>query len=377
MADVRIVYLAYVSPLDPTGVPEKIVAWVRSLRELAEVSLLWVTHDPSARVRSDADTGLVITAESRVGRLLASVSSGATLLTRVQRELSVLKPDVTYLRHPLYRPGLAKALQSVAPYVMEINGNPYPELVLQRRIGVALLDKVLGGALFRGATGFVGVTRESVLYAESRARRPSVVIANGVDCDEVGFLAHRAFGAEIHVAYVGSPSVYDGLDRLWAALLSNRALATRIVFHIIGPGWKNDRRLRRVADVTQVRIYGYVRPQDLPDILAGVDIAIGPLGLHRRGVREASNLKVRRYLAHGIPVVLSADDPDLEGPLPFVLRVGADDQPLDVGALLEFGMRARNLELRTQARQYAETNLSYRVKARRLVDFMKTLIGVG
>lgn len=367
----HVAYLAYVSPGDVTGVPEKVVSMARALREHCEVSVLWVSHEPGARLSSGTYEGQLITAKSRVGRILASLSSSTTLLGWVRRGLTSLRPDVVYLRHPLFRPGLAPMLHSIAPYVMEINGNPYPELVLQGRKIVAVLDRWFGRGLFRYASGFVGVTEESVAYATARAKRPSVVIGNGVDCDEVRFLEHRVEGPRVHVAYVGSPSVYDGLDRLWIALASNRMLASKIVLHIIGSGWEVKRSLERAAQLAEVRVYGYVRSHELPGILSLVDIGLGPLGLHRRGLMEAANLKVRRYLAHGIPVVLGSDDPDLKGSLPFVLKIEPNDQPVDLDALVRFGMKARSLQLRRQAREYAEAHLSYRVKARGLLAFLK------
>lgn len=369
----KLVYLAFASPRALTGVPEKICAWERALREVCEVTTLWVTPNDGSLPGAGQEGAQVIAPGTRIDELLSAVSSGTTLLGRVQRRLSILKPDVIYLRHPLYRPGLASILRSVAPYVMEINGNPYPELVLRGRRIIAIVDRAMGGGLFRGASAFVGVTSESIGYAMSWAQRPSVVIGNGVDCDEVSFVNHQVDGRQVHLAYIGSPSVYDGLDRLLAALSSRPSAANRVVIHLIGPSWDRDSRLSKVLDTQAIRTYGFVSPEGLPTILPFVDVGIGPLGLHRRGLREASNLKVRRYLAHGIPVVLSSDDPDLDGSLRFVLKLPANDQPLDVEALIEFAAEARNTETRRQARQFAEDNLSYRVKARRLVAFLNSL----
>lgn len=370
----RIVYLAYVSPREPTGVPEKILSWARALRENASLTVMWVTPSQPSGSGVIGYDERIVSSKSRMGRFLALVTSSTTLVTAIHRELQLLSPDVIYLRHPLYRPGLVHTLRAVAPYVMEINGDPYPELVLQGRRVVVALDRLLGVGLFRGAAGFVGVTHESVRYASERASKPSVVIGNGVDCEAVPYLRHQADYSRLHFAYVGSPSTYDGLDRLLEGLAADPKVSSRIVLHLIGPGWQEDRRLTSVSRIVQVRTYSFAAPDELPSILSVADVGIGPLGVHRKGLLEASSLKVRRYLAHGLPVVVSCHDPDLSDSLPFVLRVSADNTPIDIGSLVEFAQRARDIQLRQQARRYAEENLSYTVKSRRLVAFLRSVV---
>ncbi|MNZ78728.1 hypothetical protein D3C78_973150 [compost metagenome] len=50
-------------------------------------------------------------------------------------------------------------------------------------------------------------------------------------------------------------------------------------------------------------------------------MAIGPLALYRRGMKEASPLKVREYLAYGLPVINGYVDTDFKEEVPFILRI--------------------------------------------------------
>jgi hypothetical protein len=61
-----------------------------------------------------------------------------------------------------------------------------------------------------------------------------------------------------------------------------------------------------------------VRDQYRP-ILAAADFGIGPLGLHRKGMSEATPLKVRDYLIHGLPVMIAHLDTDFPGEAPWYL----------------------------------------------------------
>jgi hypothetical protein len=56
--------------------------------------------------------------------------------------------------------------------------------------------------------------------------------------------------------------------------------------------------------------------------MATSDFGIGPLALHRKGMSEATPLKVRDYLMHGLPVLIAHDDTDFPGAPPwYVLQI--------------------------------------------------------
>ena len=51
------------------------------------------------------------------------------------------------------------------------------------------------------------------------------------------------------------------------------------------------------------------------------DVALGSLALHRNKMEETSSLKVREYLAYGLPVILAGRDSDFRTEVPFILRL--------------------------------------------------------
>jgi hypothetical protein len=55
-----------------------------------------------------------------------------------------------------------------------------------------------------------------------------------------------------------------------------------------------------------------LQPAAVKQVLMKTDVAFGTLALHRKKMQEASPLKVREALAHGIPVVLAYQDTDLQ-----------------------------------------------------------------
>jgi hypothetical protein len=64
--------------------------------------------------------------------------------------------------------------------------------------------------------------------------------------------------------------------------------------------------------------------------MAAADVAIGPLALHRKGLTEASALKVAEYLAYGIPVILANAEAAFPDGAPFLLEIPNTEDNVDV-----------------------------------------------
>jgi len=65
------------------------------------------------------------------------------------------------------------------------------------------------------------------------------------------------------------------------------------------------------------------------------DFGIGSLARHRSRIDKIKTLKNREYAARGIPFVYSETDDDFEN-MPYILKVPADETPLDIEAIIRF-----------------------------------------
>jgi hypothetical protein len=121
-----------------------------------------------------------------------------------------------------------------------------------------------------------------------------------------------------------------------------------------------------------VCIHGVLYGSDLDKVLADCHLAIGSLALHRNGLREACMLKVREYTARGLPFVIAYDDPDLPAGLPWVLKIPADESPVEIDALVNFAEDVSKLpSLAKEMRAFAEARLSWTVKMKGLARFVQ------
>jgi hypothetical protein len=268
-------------------------------------------------------------------------------------------PDVVYVRHGLPHPALLRLARQV-PLVVEVNGDDLVELprVAPGQVAAAKLAR---GLLLRSAAGLVFVTHE-LQERQSFARygRPSVVVANGIDLAAVPPLARRTEGP-LAFALVGNPRTpWHGIDEV-ADLARTRP---EWEVHLVGPA-ADELGTERPPNLVA---HGLLGQDALMRVLSRVDVGLGTLALHRAGLQEASALKVRQYLAHGLPVVLGNRDTDFPGGAPFLLEV-----PNREGALA-----SRSQEIEAFASRWrgasvpraAIAHLDYAVKERTRLEFL-------
>ncbi len=77
----------------------------------------------------------------------------------------------------------------------------------------------------------------------------------------------------------------------------------KLEFHIVGDKSKDDGK-----SPENVISYGPLKNEDYIPILYNCDVGLGTMALYRKDMTEACPLKVREYLAHGLPVILPYKD---------------------------------------------------------------------
>jgi len=113
----------------------------------------------------------------------------------------------------------------------------------------------------------------------------------------------------------------------------------------------------------------------LDRLLRSAHLVVGTLALQRKHMREACPLKVREAVARGLPVITACIDPDLPDDLPGILRLPADEAPIDGDALVERAIAmTRDVEVPPTLRTHAVSVLDWRPKLRRLSDFVTGVV---
>ncbi len=203
--------------------------------------------------------------------------------------------------------------------------------------------------------------------------RPAVNIVNGVDTDAFPLHRPNAGDPAVRLLALASMSGWQGYDRILRSLAAYRGDADVRVEFVGGEGdgslaaWQALARELGVAD--RVTFRGPLYGEALNDVITRCDVGVGSLGLYRFGRAQATPLKLREYMARGLPFLSAVDDPALPDNGDYHLLVPNDDTPVDMEAVVAFARRAKqNAELPARMRAYAAERLSWQTVMRAVLE---------
>ncbi|WP_214084066.1 glycosyltransferase [Methanoculleus sp.] len=299
--------------------------------------------------------------------------------------ISTLKAqDILYLRIPYPSPSVSKILRQprACKIVIEHQTIEPSEYRLKGKYWYLLSDFLFGDAIRRYTDATVGVTDEITQYEVSRSgnyKKPHITIGNGFDVASAPVRRPVAYNdGDLHLLCVANVNRWHGLDRLLQGLATHNG-TQGIVLHITGEGPELP-HLQKLAGglgiSDQVVFHGFRTGEALDALFDQCHIAVGSLGIHRIGLREASTLKVREYCARGIPFIYGISDPDFPTDYPYTLHLPADESPIEIERVLAFSKEIyADLDHPQKMRRYAEEHLDWSVKMRRLKEFLEALVG--
>jgi hypothetical protein len=196
------------------------------------------------------------------------------------------------------------------PLVLEINTDDLREYRMSSRVRNTY-NRLTRGFLLRAASGLVFVSAElSQLPQYDRFGKPHVVIGNGIRLEDYPERS-PPHNSHPHLVFLGN-------DRQpWQGIEDILALADVKIdwfFDLVGVSAGPCGR-------PNVACHAMMSRDEYEQILAHADMAIGTLALYRKGSNESSSLKVREYLAYGLPVIIGCKDTDFPLPVPFILQL--------------------------------------------------------
>ena len=238
--------------------------------------------------------------------------------------LTAWQPDLIYFRYAYHAPGLP-SLFGRFPAVAEINSDDTREYALTLSPAKQLYHRLTRSRVLRPIAGFVTVTHEltRVLDGFSPAR---ITIGNSISLASFFSLPEKNIPADPRLLFIGTAgSPWHGLERL--AELAAIFPAWR--FDVVGltaQDWH--RQTGHDSISTNLQLHGPLPAHGYAALLPQIDIAVGSLALFKNGMHEACPLKVREYLAHGLPVIGACADTDIPEDADYYLRLPNDSAPL-------------------------------------------------
>jgi glycosyltransferase involved in cell wall biosynthesis len=274
------------------------------------------------------------------------------------------------------------------PWILETNALLYEEAAVERRtIVLAECARHLEFAAYRECDVLVCIS-ETLKDLIVRTVRISVdkvlIMPNGVDTELFDASRYRArrLSSDFTVVYAGSLAAWQGLDLFLYAMASARKqhhLPVQLVIVGDGPFRDELKQLVQKLELTQcVRFLGKVLQEQVPELIAGGDIAY--LGHFDLGGGSAfrSPLKLYEYMAMGKPVLGSAVGDartlignDLHG---FLFTPG-DKGDLERALIKAYTARAHFEEMGIAARQEIVRNHSWTARTRSMANGVEQILG--
>lgn len=333
----RIAYvmLNVIKHLIEGGVGNKSISQVRLWQELGETAHLFITSPDDLNIAGDS----VFPFQRRCSPLpgvefVAHEISRSQALCRLLEHVAAYRPDIIYLRfgsfaYPLHN------LFDIAPVVLELNTNDIEEF---RRRGALryFLNLWTRKMLLDRASGLVAISHEiAQLPSIAEFHKPALVLGNGID-----FRDYQPFPPPRNplprLVFSGTPQLpWHGVDKLIFLARQFPDLQVDVI------GYSSlDLEIKQIPD--NIVFHGFLAGKEYRQILSKADVGVGTLALHRNRMEEGSPLKVREYLAYGLPVILGYQDTDLNNiTTDFILRIpnSKDNVKANANLIRDFSYR--------------------------------------
>ena len=121
-----------------------------------------------------------------------------------------------------------------------------------------------------------------------------------------------------------------------------------------------------------IRVFPWMNKKNISNMIGAADVGIGPLSLDLEDMTEAQPLKIRLYLAIGLPILINHIDLGIDSNQPYIFYV-----PSHNSKVLAKGMDQlinQKGECKELAKLYAKEHLSWDAVAKETVEFMSQLI---
>lgn len=197
-------------------------------------------------------------------------------------------------------------------------------------------------------------------------------MGNGIFIDDsIALIKQEEKVKTLFMIGVASVAFWHGYDRLIKAiaLFHIRYPDFTIRFKVVGDGevLPELKALVNKLELNELITFtGALYDADLEQSYIGMNIGVSSLGLFRKGLNEASDLKTREYLAKGLCVLGSGKDPDFATDSQYRYIVPNDDsvEPIVEKLWDLINMKRPDAE---SVRGYAEKNLAYEGKLKTIL----------
>lgn len=363
----KIAYFVQLNMEAETGVYKKIISQSSEwMSQGNDVKIFISTKLQSLRSQPNSLTSAEIIVDHYNSSMPAPADGRLNSIRRIYDSLKVWKPDVVYTRQDIYYPIIGKILKSF-PTVVEINTDDLGEMKDVNSLFLAYY-KMTRNNLLANASGLLYVSHEIAARPHyAKFTQPKAVIGNSISLQEYD-ISPVPYNTKPRLVFIGHAGQrWHGLDKI----IELSKIKDDWDFDIIGtlkPDFAND-----IGG--NIKFWGKLKKSEYINIFNSADIAIGSLALHRNSMDEASPLKVREYLACGIPTIIGYNDTDFPDQRDFLLQIPNEENSIQSSILQidQFVAHWRNKRIEREKIENIDVGSKESVRT----EFMKSMVRSG
>lgn len=173
----------------------------------------------------------------------------------------------------------------------------------------------------------------------------------------------------------GYERLIEGLNEYYQTSIYVYRRLVRVIF--VGEGEeknKYEKLVKMYSLESVVEFPGKKTKDELDDYYNNADIGLGCFGQYKYGFEGSSALKIREYLARGIPVISGCREDVLAGKnQAFYLEFPNDASPVDITQIIEFWDRLKsNGNLSKEIYEYAKDTVDMELTLKPVVDYINS-----
>lgn len=332
------------------------------------------------------DISLEMKYSGKISKMLKRIPFGPDVFSWDKVIGQIQDPAFVYIRKPLLCDrGLYNCLKTVkkkypqVKILFELPTYPYDKETYTQLKNISMYPEEV---FYRNR--FHKVVDRIVTYSDDKEifGVPTISIQNGVNVQEHPVRKAKEDTSEIRMIAVASFQRAHGYERIIRGLAEyyKKGGSRRIILDMVGGGYELDsyKQLTESLGLQEhVIFWGPKYGDDLNPLFEQADLGLAPFGFYKHGIEVSSALKLREYLARGLPVVAgSRQDLFTEDTFPYYQEFPNDDSTVQTERILEFYDRVYNgsesyEEVIQNIRAYAEENVTWNKTMAPIVDFLQ------
>lgn len=207
---------------------------------------------------------------------------------------------------------------------------------------------------------------------------PCIPLQNGVDIEEHPLRKCRKRSGKIVLLAVAYMAGWHGYERVIEGMAQYYRMGgeRNIVFRLVGGGPEigKYRGLAEECGLEQrIEFCGELEGKELDKQYDESDLAVGSLGLYKKGLEQGAPIKLREYCSRGIPFIYGYRDTGFRGDEEYLLNLPNKDEEIDMQPVIAFYEKTvENPEIVSKMRETARKHFTWDSILEPVISFYKS-----